>query len=101
MGHNHIVEPCRCGRYPQDIKDLVCIQEEYHRGRRWRGLLKPSKYSLVACLRPYCRGCYKTAAAFVERLPRALLQQWQRLKRLQENEDPGAQDLLRELTRQE
>jgi hypothetical protein len=61
-----VIRECTCGRKNRDLADLAVIREQFCKTPGG----KASTYSLVVCMRNGCKGMYRSADKYVEKLPK-------------------------------
>lgn len=75
--------PCTCGRTRRDLKDCARLREE--EGATFFGIgahVSASPHSTVVCLRPSCKGKWRTNAKALEKMPRIWYADYRKLKQM-------------------
>lgn len=80
-----IIQECTCGRKKRDIDDYAVIWEQFGKGPSGR----PTKNSLVVCMRKGCIGSLRTGHPYVAKLPKIWYNDYLRLKKKELELDPG------------
>lgn len=80
---DQVIIPCTCGRVRKhDRADLAVLIEED--GLSYRGNVTQvgmkSKSSKVVCMREGCTGCWRSASAFIKKLPRIYAKEYMQSK---------------------